>query len=402
MERRTCRACWSRHLNPCFSLGEQVISSFFATRQEAVNGAKLPIDIVICQDCKLLQQKYTAPSELLWSGHYWYRSGTTATMRAALADIAQLVAKHLPDDGTHIDIGANDGTLSAVVEALKPNAHLVGVEPAENLVSELALNVDLVYKGFWNGDAALKCGRADVITAIGMLYDLEEPNDFIAAVSRALKPGGTFICQFMTAMDMALAHDIGNLCHEHLEFWTYRSLVSIFAKHDLHIADLSRNTVNGASTRFVVRKDVKYESSALEWALDAEDKMHLGTTEHWERWYDKCNANRVKVRNAVQSYADMGRTIMAYGASTKGNVLLQWLDVPQIECAADKAAEKHGRYMAGTGVHIVPEESAREYADVLLVLPYAFIDEFRAREQKFLQRGGRMLVPLPQFKEYSA
>ena len=257
--RETCRVCGSTNLTPLFSLGEQYVSNF--VDQHAINfGCKVPIDIELCNDCTLVQAKHTAPQEILYARHYWYRSGVTDTMRTALRDITRTAERvaGLKAGDVVLDIGSNDGTLlwSYCVEGLIK----VGVEPAKNLVEEGAVGVDIFYNSFWGYEQysiILKqktiYSKAKVITAIGMFYDLEDPNQFIRDVAKALHPDGVFIAQLMCLKNMINLNDVGNLAHEHLEFYSIQSLAYLFGKYGLEIDDLEVNDVNGESYRLYVR-----------------------------------------------------------------------------------------------------------------------------------------------------
>lgn len=221
----SCRVCGSTDLIHVFSLGEQYVSDFVNVKdfRPHLLSAKCPITLELCRHCSLLQAKHSPHKELLYRRHYWYRSGTTATMRAALKDVAlaaERVAKLKPGDVV-LDIGSNDGTLlrSYSVDGL----YRIGVEPASNLVEDGCRGIDLLINNFWSA-SLLKELRPRVITACGMLYDLENPNQFIKDVVIALAPNGVFIAQLMCLRNMLNVGDIGNLAHEHLEFYSLASL----------------------------------------------------------------------------------------------------------------------------------------------------------------------------------
>lgn len=247
-----CRVCKSPSLIDLFSLGLHCVNDF--PESPEANVVKCPIRIVMCDTCSLVQQKYTAPQSLLYSGHYWYRSGVTSTMRRALADIVEAASKtvKLRKDDVVLDIGSNDGTLLRNYPA---KVDTIGVEPAQNLWEQGSAGVDLLINDFWNyGIYDDKVGRkAKIITAIGMFYDLDDPNEFIADVAMALHEEGIFIAQLMCVRDMLLARDVGNLCHEHLEFYSLKALRYLYEENGLEIIDIERNRINGGSYRIYAR-----------------------------------------------------------------------------------------------------------------------------------------------------
>ena len=221
--RTTCRLCGSSDLREVFSLGEQYINDF-VPYEKVGTGLKAPLDLVVCDHCSLLQLRHTAPQEILYARYYWYRSGVTATMRRALRDITEQVEAMVPLNSGDVvlDIGANDGTLLASYTV--DGIHRVGCEPANNLVDLLRENADYVMHDFWDYERYVESaiqwglGKTKVITAIGMFYDLEDPNQFIRDARKALAEDGIFVAQLMCLTPMLKKNDVGNICHEHLEY----------------------------------------------------------------------------------------------------------------------------------------------------------------------------------------
>ena len=401
-----CRVCGCSELKPVLSLGDQFVSDF-PDKAHLDSGIKCPIEIVACQRCTLVQQLHTAPQELLYSRHYWYRSGTTATMRAALQDVAcsALKAAKLSDGDTVIDIGSNDGTLLRCFDQPGfPKVHKVGVEPADNLQDEGRAGVDQLIHDFWPTDK-YRGERAKVITALGMFYDLDDPNAFIAGVAQNLARDGVFIAQLMCLQNMLAVSDLGNLCHEHLEFYTLRSLMQLYNKHGLVITDVETNDVNGQSYRIYAVKDGPMSLEGwlaadgvhrFKAALDAEHDILDRLSDFVKRMAE----NKRRVVEFVRTEVNLGKRVYAYGASTKGNVVLQYysLDNSLIAGVAEKDPQKFGRYTVGSRIPIVPEEMARQHADYFFVLPYAFKQEFLERERDWRAKGGKFLFPLPQME----
>ncbi len=416
--RTTCRVCDGLELSPLFSLGEHWVSDFVA-KERIHAGIKAPIELVLCERCGLVQLKHTAPQELLYSRHYWYKSSTTQTMFDALRDITRAIEERVPLDPGDVvcDLGSNDGTLLRSYET--GGIIKVGVEPAVNLAEEGAEGLDGFINDFWSAEAfgeymdQLDHGRirhvkAKVITAIGMAYDLEDPNAFIADVAKVLAPDGVFVAQLMCMRNMVNVGDVGNLCAEHLEYYTLESLDWLLEKHGLEIRDIETNAVNGESYRLWIRHRAwtgdwanAQAAHRVNAARIAEERMGLDSPEFYHTLFAKMEANRRNLVEFVRDAVGKGKRVWVYGASTKGNTLLQYygLDHSLIEAAADKSPEKWGKYTIGTGIPIVSEAKAREVnPDFFLVLPYAFLPEFMVREEAWLEGGGKFLVPLPEFR----
>ena len=406
--RNDCRVCGHKNLVERINLGDQYVSDFVKP-EDCKKGNIVPIVLDQCQSCSLVQARHTAPQDFLYTRHYWYRSGVTKTMRDSLRDVASAIENRVdlrPGDVV-LDIGSNDGTLlrSYSVDGL----YKVGVEPATNLAEEGNQGVDCFINDFWgyeNYEGKLlsylpKVPKAKVITALGMFYDLEDPNQFIADVAEALAPDGVFVAQLMCLADTLSQGDIGNLAHEHLEFYTLRSLMYLYRLNGLEITDLECNNINGGSYRiWAVRSDsIIRRSSCTSSMLDClAIERDLEKNYPYEQFNERVRDNAVHIRTYVTGAVASGKTVWVYGASTKGNVLLQHygLDSSVITGAAERSPEKYGLCTVGTGIPIYSEDEMRKAKpDYLLVLPYAFIDEFVEREQEFLQRGGKFIVPLP-------
>lgn len=413
--RKTCRVCNFAELTPLYSLGTQFVSDFVPENQ-VHSGHEVPIDIVMCQTCGLVQQKHTAPQELLYTRKYWYHSSVTSTMRKALKDVTEAVGRvvELKEGDIVIDLGSNDGTLLRSYE--RPGLVKVGVEPAANLKEEGSKGVDHFINDFWSYHTYLqtilerqrKNARpklAKAITAIGMLYDLENPHQFIRDVSLALADDGVFVCQLMCLKNMLDVSDIGNFVHEHLEFYPLKSLDRLFCQYGLEIFDIETNDVNGRSYRIYARRDGRkvrgLEGAEQRLAKAREDEGHLNLKSTYDQFFERMEQNRDTTVSFIKQQVAKGKRVWILGASTKGSTIIQWygLDHSLIEGASDRTPDKHGLWTVGSGIPIFGEEEARKAKpDFFLVLPFAFLSELVEREKVWRDNGGRFLVPLPEFK----
>jgi len=401
-----CRVCGSQNLTFLFSLGEQYVNDFVKPGHQH-DGVKYPIELELCNCCSLVQMRHTAPQELLYSKHYWYRSGVTGMMRTALSDVsrsAQYLAFLLCGDVV-LDIGSNDGTLLRSYQ--RRDIVKVGVEPATNLAEEGKRDVDIFINDFWNFDNYWEIvhKRAKVITALGMFYDLDDPNTFISDVAQALDPNGIFIAQLMCLRDTIDQGDVGNFAHEHLEFYSFKSLQYLYERNGLEIIDVERNYVNGGSYRIYARlkgsqvQAFQGAEQRIAKVVAAERDLTLPAT--YQLFEQRLLKNKAKTVRFIGGMVAECKTVWVYGASTKGNVILQYygLDEKLIGGAADRSPEKWGKVTVGTGIPIYEEEVARAInPDYFLVLPYAFLEEFIVRESDWRERGGRFIVPLPEFR----
>lgn len=392
----TCRLCGSRELEEAFSLGEQYINDF-VEKERVTAGNRAPLALVMCKHCSLIQLRHTAPQELLYTRHYWYRSGVTVTMRLALRDISAAVEEMvgLEKGDVVLDIGANDGTLLGSFEV--PGLIKVGCEPANNLIEMLSKHTEYVMHDFWSSERYKELatgwgiGKAKVITALGMFYDLDDPNLFIRDIQKTLTDDGVFVAQLMCLASMLEKNDLGNICHEHIEYYSYESLKYMFEKNGLEIFKIEENAVNGGSYRIFSRhlKNGSIEFNERCSMKDLHDFKH------------RIDENRDKCVRFIKEEVAKGKTVYVYGASTKGNVILQYygLDHTVITAAAERSPEKWGKYTIGTGIPIISEDDARKaQPDYFLVLPWAFFDEFYEREAEWRRKGGKFILPLSTFR----
>ena len=398
--RSTCRSCSSGNLESVLDLGIPYVSNF-PDIPDSTRWPRVPLDLLLCLECGLAQLRHTTPGEWLYR-RYWYKSGVSATMRAALADIARMASQFagLQKGDSVLDIGCNDGTLlrSYTAEGIRR----VGFEPAENLACEAAAGTDRIVPDFFSAQPVLG-EQFRVITSIAMFYDLEDPNQFVADAASLLLEDGVWIIE-MHYLPMVLKRNAFDaICHEHLEYYSLASLEPLLARHGLVVADVEQNEVNGGSLRaYVVHRDSP--TASLPARRDRVQAMRASEESAGLRRPGIYNEFRGRVRRIGTMLQDwlrreraQGRPISAYGASTKGNTLLQvfGLDHTLIRSAAERNSDKWGKYTVGTWIPIVSEPEARAHAKNFLVLPWHFLDEIMLREKDFLARGGKLIAPLP-------
>lgn len=401
---RRCRVCGSSDLTELYSLGNLSVSDFV---ERPGPGIKAPLDMVMCRYCSLVQLRHTAPQEFLYTRFYWYRSGVTDTMKSALHDITRSIEGRLPLKAGDVvlDIGSNDGTM--LRSYTEKDLVTVGVEPASNLAEEGKKGLRHFINDFWTYNTYWKTvgKKAKVITAIGMFYDMEDPNTFVHDAAQALDDDGIFVAQLMCLKNMIDTNDVGNICHEHLEYYSLSALEFLFDRNGLQLIDIEHNEVNGGSYRvFTGLKSghpprIPGAQERMETFRHAEKS--LTTQQVHEDFFRRVERNREKCREFIRAEVQKGKRVWVYGASTKGNTILQYygLDHVWIEGASERSPEKWGKYTVETAIPIVSEEEARRAnPDYFLVLPYAFFEEFYVREQEWRKKGGKFIVPLPAFR----
>ena len=263
------------------------------------------------------------------------------------------------------------------------------------LKDELKKNCHYMINDFWHTKHLKKIPskyqKLKVVSAIGMFYDLEDPSEFIKHAADALDDDGIFVAQLMCSHSMFKTNDLGNICHEHLEYYSYNSLKYLFEKNGLKIFKMSENKINGGSYRIYCKKNIKKSIKFREQA-SYNDII---------KFIKRVKKNKKMTVDFIKKNIKLGKKIFIYGASTKGNTLLQCygLTNKEIPYAAERSKTKWGKYTIGSGVKIISEENARKLnPDYFFVMPYGFISEFLIREKNWLKNGGKFLLPYPKLK----
>ena len=396
---RKCRSCKSEKLVDILSLGEQYLADF---RDDDEKPEKYPLALVLCEKCNLLQLKHTTPPSSLYTERYGYRSGINQTMREHLRGIANKAAglALLSPGEIIIDIGCNDGTLLKAYDAER--LIRIGFDPVEKFAKDFEGTGIRFVNDYFNKEHYKRHHgpkKAKVITAISMFYDLDKPNIFVSDLAEILDDDGIIVIQQNYLVGMLLQHAFDNIVHEHLEYYSLFSLEKLLERHGLMVFDVEVNDLNGGSFRtYICHKDARKISDAVLQLRESETKLGLQNKHIYEEF-----ANRIKtIKNSLYGFIEKevkrGKKVYVYGASTRGNTLLQYcgLDNTLIEAAVERNPEKWGKKIASVGIPIISEEQARrDKPDYMFVLPWFFKEEFLEREAEYIKQGGKLLFPLP-------
>jgi cyclopropane fatty-acyl-phospholipid synthase-like methyltransferase len=411
--RKTCRVCGSTALKPVISLGEQHLQgSFYKEGKEIPPLRKIDCSLVRCDPmsdenaCGLLQMRKSVPPTVLYSA-YWYRSGTNQTMRQHLAGIATTAADMTGEDKSAVlDIGCNDGTLlKSYPKAFKR----FGIDPSDIVKEITDPDIKAVNDLFPSPelDRVLGKTKLDVVTSIAMFYDLEDPVAFAREIEKYLAPEGIWIVEMSYMPKMLEMNSYDTICHEHLEYYSLAVLEQIMERGNLKVVRVEENDINGGSIRCYVAKVDSFKHKNPEWqsAIAAmrqrEFDLELDTDKPYKHFQDRINVHREKLLGLLKQLKGEGKKIHIYGASTKGNTILQWCGIDNriVDFAADRNPDKFGAKTLGTDIPIISEDESRAMKpDYYLVLPWHFEQEFLKRESKLLDAGVGMIFPLPEIR----
>lgn len=397
-------------------IGKHYVSDFIKSEEDYVGREKWSLDLEVDETIGAARLTEVPPSNTMW-GKYWYRSGINATMTKELGNIVQEIVSRvkLHDNDIWLDIACNDGTL---LRQVPDNLIKLGIDPADDTFHNEASKHGTVIQDYFSYDAYQRTGygdrKAKVITTIAMFYDLLDPHQFIDDVISVLDDNGIWVLQmsYTPLMIEQLAFD--NICHEHAYYYSLLSIKKLFEQHDLRIVDCDLNDVNGGSFRVYVQKNIAEISSfgtsplrdvcsfRVNSILEYERANYdLTDVKVWDKFQKRIDELKEQTVSFIKEEKAKGKVICGYGASTKGNTLLQWfgLDHTLIDAIAERSPYKFGLKTVGTNIPILSEEEVRKMnPDYMLVLPWHFISEFVQRESEYLAGGGKFIVPCPRFE----
>lgn len=400
-----CRISGSTNLMTVLSLGEQYLTGVFPTSKEE-KITKGPLDLVWCPDSGLLQMKQSYSLDEMYGDNYGYRSGLNGSMVRHLTNKIHTLQRmvSISNDDLVIDIGSNDATsLKAYVGTFKK----VGIDPTGNKFREyytdgIELIPDFfskeVFRSFFPKD------RAKVITSIAMFYDLENPVAFVKDIEDCLSDDGIWHFEQSYMPSMLRTNSYDTICHEHLEFYSFKVVKNLLDSCGMRVVDVQMNSINGGSFAVTACKSASAlisNTPIIEWMLKQEDDMGLDTPKPYRDFEERVFKHRKNLLDLIEALTADGKKIIGYGASTKGNVLLQFCGITSkhIPYIAEVNEQKFGSFTPGTNIPIISEKEARKMKpDYFFVLPWHFKNSILDRETEYIEQGGKFIFPLPEIE----
>jgi GDP-mannose 4,6-dehydratase len=400
-----CRICKSIKLSNVISLGEQYITSRFPLYGDW-DFPKVEVDLCLCGECNLLQMVQTTLSKELYENEYGYRSGINNTMKNHLKDYnkeIQSIVVELTHEDIILDIGSNDSTMLNFYP--KENKNLVGIDPTglqfKKYYNRAFLIPDYFTKDNFNKNYGKNIKKCKIVSSISMFYDLPDPVQFAKDVYEILDEDGIWTCEQSYLLSMLKRNSIDTICHEHLEYYSLKQIKFIADRTDFKIINVMFNDCNGGSFRVYLSKKNSFEYTEcfdlINKILKEEEDFGLNKKETYENFLLRCDNEVNKLNNLLDTINSNGMNTYIYGASTKGNCLLQYANIDEsiIKYAVERNLDKVGK-MTNTGIEIINEETMRkDPPNYLLILPYHFKEEIIVRESEFLKNGGQLIFPLP-------
>jgi len=402
-------------LESLFSVGELYVSDFLK-KGEKPKGPPCEMALGFDPISKAVQLTKQPDASLMWGSMYYYRSAVNPAMREALAELAESTCKSVPEPkekAVYLDIASNDGYLLSTVD--KEKYLRVGIDPSD--YPEAKDNTDVNIQEYFSAKAFTDAGytKAARVSCAACFYDVDNPEEFLKDVYEILEDDGLFTLQVSYTPANILQTELGVICHEHLCYYNLTSLKWMTDRVGFVIKDVLLNNVNGGSIRLYLQKkgapdnyltpaDRDICNIRVESLLKWEDEAGFNDPKIYKDFYAQILKLKKDTVDFIKKAKSEGKSVWGYGASTKGNTLLQMfgLDKTLIDGIAEKQEFKWGRRTVGTDIPIYSEADMRKaHPDYLLILPWFFRDTFIEREHEYLKKGGVMIFPAPEFSTYS-
>jgi hypothetical protein len=405
-EIKQCRVSGSNNLVPVLNLGYQVLTGVFpkSTSEQITRG---PLELVWCPDGGLLQLRHTYESSEMYGENYGYRSGLNQSMVNHLAEKVRYIERmvNLKPGDRILDIGSNDATTLKAYSAA--GIKRIGIDPTGKKFAQYYTDDIKLIPDFFSAAAyrSVESRPARIITSIAMFYDLDSPVDFAKQIESILADDGIWHFEQSYMPSMLRLNSYDTICHEHLEYYSLGVVKIILEKAGMKIVDVVMNAINGGSFAVTAVKagnrSVAQNRAVIDWLLEQEDRMGLGTPRPYRDFEERVFRHRDDLTRLIRALTADGKKILGYGASTKGNVVLQFcgLTNKDILAIADVNPDKFGCFTPGTHIPIIAEPEARAMKpDYFLVLPWHFKDGILRREKDYLASGGKMIFPFPEIE----
>jgi hypothetical protein len=400
-----CRAGGGENLVSVLSLGEQALTGVFP-RSASAEVTTGPLELVWCPESGLLQLNHSYEPSEMYGENYGYRSGLNQSMVRHLESKVRTLRRIIdlrPGDVV-LDIGSNDATFLKAYGS--DGLTKIGIDPTgAKFKAYYTDDIRLVPDFFSEANfKKVSTKKARIVTSIAMFYDLEDPVEFSRQVAAVLDEKGVWHFEQSYMPSMLRTNSYDTICHEHIEYYSLAVVKRIVEKAGLKLVDVQMNAVNGGSfavTAAHAGASLRPNDAVIEWLLEQERRMGLDTPRPFRDFEERVFRHREDLRRLVRSLVRDGRKILGYGASTKGNVMLQFCgftpeDIPAV---AEVNPDKFGCFTPGTRIPIISEKEAREMKpDFFLVLPWHFKNGILEREKEFLSAGGKMIFPFPEIE----
>ena len=399
-----CRACKKNTLKKLFSLGNMCFTGKFPRKDQKIK--KKTISLVLCKNCELVQLGHNFNLKYLYGPDYGYRTGINKTMLDHVKSVVKYLSKKakIKKNELVLDIASNDGSL---LKYYNSGIIKCGIDPILNKYINEYKDVNYKISSFFSANKIniyVKNKKFKIITALSVFYDAADPNKFLRDIKKLLHDKGVCLLEFADLASIVKYKMFDTICHEHLEYYSTKVIMKLCQENGLRVFDIKKNKINGASKQYYICHNISHfkdNSNVITTEIKIENKMKLAETQTYKKFIRDINLSKNKLVQFLKKIKKSGKKIHCYGASTKGNVLLQYYKINNdiINYAAERNKNKYNLYTPGTKIKIISEVLSRFYnPDYYLVLPWHFKKEILLREKFIRKKGTKFIFPLPEFE----
>ena len=393
-----CKNCRHNFLEKIVKIGKQPLSGFFYPNKKK-KLEKYSLDLHKCPKCHLVQLSNLANTKKMYGSHYGYKTSVSKMMLLHLKEKIQRLKKFkfIKKGNNILDIGSNDASF---LKLLGNKYNLYGIDPSAKKFKNNYKNMKLITNFFSKKNVLKNVKNKDIkfdlISSFAIFYDVENPNSFCKDIEMMLNENGIWICEFSYLPLMLKNLTFDQICHEHIMYYTFSVFEKILINNNLKVLDIKINEINGGSIEVVI---AKINSKRIP-NYSLINKLRLDEKKITKNSYQNFSKRIKKVGSDLNLFVSKNSPIAGYGASTKGNIVLNYanLDSKKIEYICDANIKKYNHYTPGTNIEIISKEKMRILnPKYLLVLIWSFRSEIIKQELNYLKKGGNLIFHLPKF-----
>ncbi len=406
-ERNQCRTCGSKNLKLILNLGRTALANDFLKPEEVANyKISLPLRVALCPDCSLVQLGDTVDPKILYS-HYAYVTSTSKTMDTHLNQMMThlLSTARLGAGSKVLEIASNTGVF--LKKFKERGCEVLGIEPAGNIADVALATAIPTRKEFFNAATAKKLqaewGAADLILGRHVFAHIDDLRDLIAGLEVISHQDTLIAFEVPYVADFFEHTEYDTVYHEHLSYISVRAIEALVKDTAFMVARVDHYPIHGGSILFHLRqRAAKAEPHAsVAQALEKEKQMRLSEPATWESFAQRVNHIRTELPALLRKLKAQGKRIIGYGASAKGNTLLNTCGITtkELDYIIDNTPFKQNKIAPGSWIPVRPPEMLlKDQPDYALLLAWNFAPEIIKRETEFQKRGGRFIMPIPEPK----
>ncbi len=403
-EIKSCRACGSEDLFPYLNLGDMPLANnLLDKKQDILDEEKFPLKVLLCKNCFFSQLSIIVKPEVMFR-NYVYRSSISETFKSHCKELSEELDKDLESNDLVVDVASNDGCLLRPFQA--NGKRVLGIDPAINLAKIANESGIETISEFWNEELATKIrekwGPAKIITAFNVFAHVADIKSFAMAVKILLAEDGYFIIESPHALSLLKNVEFDTIYHEHLSYITLSPLKIFFEKLGLRISKIKKFDIHGGSIRIYIEHDSQNrQDGSVEKVINEEEKEGLNNLELYENFKNNVESLKKELVEKLKEIKDEGGQISVFGASAKGNTLLNYfnIDNEMIDNILDDTPEKQGKIAPGVHIPIVSSDFLNEKTpDYLLILAWNFAEEIMKKTENYQLNGGKYIIPIPKLK----